>query len=242
MYVSLTGFTHDNDNRAVVERFTVEPVRDQRNIWRTTKKRMYLRGVVKGSTQALIRAELDAVKEAYGGDNFDIALYEDDGTRSHYYLTSNDSLGGVRVVVRDYPELGNDPSQYCTGVDYRIVVEADYAANELSPMIFLEEIDFHGDCGPEYGYHLPAVGPPVRYIERQSTLQVITQRGFALGLTGFPLIPNPLLPNLEDRPQRDVTEIGPEAAGANLRMIHFGMRWNYTFLSATPQIVFPNMR
>lgn len=241
MYVALTGFTHDNDNAAVVERFTVDPVRDARNIWRTTRKRMFLRGVVKGSSQSAIRAELDAVQFAYGGDNFDIALYEDDGTRSHYYLTSGDSLGGVRVVVRDYPELGQ-PCQYATGVDYRIIVEADYAANELSPMVFRESVEFSGDCGPEYGYHLPVTGVPTRYVEKQNTLQTIIQSGFALGLTGYPLIPNPLLPALEERNLRNVSEIGPEAAGMNLRFVHWGMRWSYTFRSPTPQIVFPNVR
>lgn len=241
MYVALTGFTHDNGNMAVVERFTVDPVRDDRGIWRTTRKRMYLRGVVIDDTQADIRTKLDAIQNAYGGDNFDIALYEDDGTRSHYYLTSGDSLGGVKVVARDYPELGQ-PSQYATGVDYRIIVEAEYPANELSPMVFRETVEFIGDCGPRYSYQPNRTGVPIRILEQERTTQEIKQSGFSLGLTGYPLIPNPLLPDLEERRMRNVEIIGPQAAGSNLRFVHFGMRWSYTFVSPVPQIVFPNVR
>lgn len=244
MYVSQNNITHTAANAAVVERFTVEPIRDRRGIWRTTRKRMFLRGTIVDSTatQATILAALDTLSAAYSGDNFDIALYHDDGTRSHYYLTSSGSLGGVKVVLRDFPALGDDPSQYCTGVDYRIVCEAEYPANELSPMEWQERLEFVGNGGPRYDYYEPVVGPPVRYIAQQRTLQLVVQSGSALGLSGYPLVADPIWPQLELPHLRKITPTGPTNTGANLRYAYFGMAWSYTFLSPTPLSGLPNFR
>ena len=244
MYVAQTYLTHDNTNAAVVERFTVDPVYDRRGIWRTTMRRLYLRGQIipnSAPTQAEMLTGLDEIREAYGGNNFDIALYHDDGTRSHFYLTSADSLGGTKVRVRDYPDLTN-PADYCTGVGYRIIIEAEYPANQLSPMAWNETIETIGTGGPTYRYQTPRTGLPRREIETQRSIQIIRQSGFALGLTGEPLHDDPLLPNWEEQKLREITRIGPTAAGENLRFINWGKRWSYTFFCPEPQLIFPNVR
>lgn len=240
MYIQ-SRITHDNTNRAVLQRFTIEPVYDDRGIARTEMRRMYLRGQILGDSQSTIKSRLDTVRNAYALNNFDVALYHDDGTRSFYYLTTADSLGGTKVKVHDYPELGN-PCEYANGVFYNLIIEAEYALNEASPMIFREEIEHVGYPGPLYGWHEAINGPPERYIIRKQQLQMIVQSGYALGLTGLPLKPDPLLPNLEDTKYRVDRVIGPKAAGANLRFINWGRRWSYTFFCPTPQFILPNTR
>ncbi len=243
MNVIQTNLTHDNTNRAYVERYTVEPVYDKRGIWRTMLKRMHLRGEIipnSAPTQAQITSALETLKNAYGQNNFDIGLYHDDGTRSHIYLTSADSLGGTKVKVRDYPL--DSPADYSTGMNYRIVVEAEYPVNESSPMVWNETIETQGSGGPSYRYFEPVTGLPERYIEKQHTIQVVRQTGVALGLTAYPLYADPLLPNWEEHRLREITRIGPTAAGANLRYTHWGVQWSYTFFCPTPQVIFPNIR
>lgn len=244
MYIAQSNLTHNSTNAAIVERFTSEPIYDRRNIWRTSMVRMYLRGQIRPNsspTQTEIKTALDSLAAAYANNNFDIALYHDDGTRSHFYMTSSDSLGGTKVVVRDYPDLVN-PCDYANGVGYRIVVEAEYPVNELSPMVFVETLDFTGNCGPVYTWQTPRSGPPFRELESEQSQQVVRQSGHALGLTGYPLIPDPIWPALELQHLRRITPKGPEAAGANLRYRDFGMSWEYTFISGEPLSGLPTFR
>lgn len=243
MYFVYCGYQH-GDNEVQLKRFHIEPRHDRRGVWRTTLRTLHISGTIKGTSQNDLKSKIEQFHNAYSVDNGDAIFYQDNGQATIYALDNAQALGGIRLVWVSYPTL-DEPGQYATGVNFEVVMQAEYAAtNQSSYMMFSETVEFIGNTGPLYEYTPRVFGRVERELIYERTPQRIIQSGQALGLLGWPLIPDPLYPAIEDQNQRRISRTGPHQAGPNLAYTHYMQSWMYHMTSPDNLITstFPNYR
>lgn len=188
-------------------------------------------------TSSLVTALL-ALERAFATWYLDLALLDSNGNVCHA-LPSAGSLTGVRILKPpSFPK--GDGAELSTFRTYTIQATADYPyglGQVVNPLkSFTETLTVWGG-GPRRTVVECAAGLPQPQILNEFTAFRATQVGSAVGMFGYPPIPDPLFPlALEENGQ-------PSFTGGQLRggvYVDFGVAWNYRFISATPLVGLPN--
>ncbi len=235
MIFSYGNYIHDNNEVETV--FRQSALFDQRGNRRGLRKRIELKGVLHGTSQANLTAKLLALDAAYSKDGFNAILFLDDGTtQTHHRIISGDTLTGVRVVQPPSYQPG-DGAEYSTFRTYSIVLEADFLGDS-DILNFEETVTIQGTGGPRFAYFETLNTLPVRQIVNDFTLVRMTQSGSATGYLSYPFAPAPLWPSLEDVSQRTFIRRAPRLQG-RIRT-DYPVSWTYKFTSDVAQDALPN--
>ena len=230
MYCTYGNYTHDANEVSLLSQQTRTKY-SARGRKESTLKTISLQAdlIPAAVTQAAIKAAIQELEAAYSVNGLDWALYHDDGTISAHFLTSANSIGGVRVMDIGYPD--GDGSQYATWRKATITLEAEYPGGD-NLLQFQETLRFSGNGGRRERCIETANGPPQRQVLNQRTIARATQSGSAIGLLSEPQFPPPIWPQLELYDLREVTRVGPQFDGRAFR--NWGVSWSYQFESTQP--------
>src|SRR5690349_12222462 len=119
MILRYGSFAHDQNECAIVisKRAMYSP-RGERTSIRET---WHVTGIRHAASQSALTASLADLRNAYSINGRDAGLYLDDGaTPTDHLLVSAAAIGGVRVVVLEFPK--GDGAEYSTFRTYRLVL------------------------------------------------------------------------------------------------------------------------
>ena len=167
------------------------------------------------------------LERAYSFNGLSAALFEDDGTRTVYFLDTNTAIGGVKVVK--FAFIDGRGASYVTHLRFAVTLQAEFPDAVANLMSWNETLSFVGDTGPQFAWSFPLVGTPVRQIVTQKTTQRITQSGFAVGYLRREFAPPPRWPQYVLPDQKKVSSGTPEANAG--RFEGFPVSWSYEFES-----------
>lgn len=201
-------------------------------------RRWALAGRLHADTPAALTAAFAALDAAYASDGYDIAFYEDNGTKTALFINNADTMNGVQVVSR--PECPDGSGgQYTTYLDYRIAIEADLPiypqSSGIALIISQETLDIQGDGGPAFVIREPLIGTPVPMQVKQRTKVIATQTGYAEAYGNYPFAGVPFAPQWLKRDRSGVRLVPPSRnfAGAASNQ-KYRIEWNYQFESPEP--------
>ena len=196
------------------------------------RRTMQLAGEIRGSSQSVMRSEINRMARAFLVDGSDSGLLHDDGSPSVHYLTSAGSLTGVKVL-RSPSFNKTDPAEYATYRSFNFTVQADYRIVDAASLYdFVESVAYHGNCGPRKVQVELDSGFPDEQIVSQRTVQTIVQTGRAVGLYDYPSTPSPLYPKLLQNPEESLTLQTPQSQGRDFTL--WPVSWRYVMKSDRP--------
>ncbi|PQO33335.1 hypothetical protein C5Y96_10815 [Blastopirellula marina] len=199
-----------------------------------------IQGMLLGSGQADLDAQIAAFTAAYARQNEDVVLLLSDGvTESQHTLKVRDTRGGVYVTQGpDFPQ-GAGP-EYATRRSFAVQISAEVpiAGSTGALMNFTETLSTSGG-GPRYSHVETALGFPIKQQLRRATTYHATQSGTATGYALYPSVPPPIFgeANLAKAPH--ITRRSPEWVGNATR--NFTVSWQYQFESALPMFGLPSI-
>ncbi len=228
------SYSHEDNEVSTV--FRQSALFDQRGERRGLRKRLELKGVLLGTSQADLTTKMNALEAAYLIDAQNARLLLNNGAVSHHSIVSSQSLTGVRVVQPPSFQPG-DGAEYTLLRTYSIVLEADFLGSSTI-LNFEEAVTIQGTGGQRFAYLETLNTLPVRQVVNSFTLVRMTQSGSAVGLQSYPFAPSPLWPALEDLGQRTFIRRSPRR---NLNgFTDFPISWTYKFTSDVGQDALPN--
>jgi hypothetical protein len=247
MFGSYGSFSHPA-NEITLSSVVAQRLRNQRGVVYLLRKRIQLAGVIVLNTSSLttaqaqsaLRSAINEREAAYSVDGQNFVFRHDDGSVSSHFLDSGTSLGGVRVVERNFPN-GNQ-AEYASQRTFTVSLEADYAISDGDLMQFQETVEIVGTGGPRTVMIEVLNGPPQEQTINQQTKVMYTQRGSAIGFSGYPIsdVPGPILPTGEKLDRRQRGLIAPTAQ--NGAFVNWGVTWSYFFETAIATNAFPNYK
>ncbi|QDU75430.1 hypothetical protein Pan97_24620 [Bremerella volcania] len=199
-----------------------------------------IQGMLLGSGQADLDAQIEALTAAYARQNEDVVLLLSDGvTESQHTLKVRDTRGGVYVTGGpDFPK--GDGAEYATRRSFAVQISAEVPVEGAlaAVMNFAETLSTSGG-GPRYTHVETALGFPIKQKLRQATTYMATQSGTATGYAMYPSVPPPLFGewNLAQAPR--ITRRSPQWIGNSTR--NFTVSWQYQFESAGPLLGLPHV-
>lgn len=199
-----------------------------------------IQGMLLGSGQTDLDAQIEALTTAYARQNEDIVLLLSDGaTESQHTLKVRDTRGGVYVTQGpDFPK--GDGPEYATRRSFAVQLSAEVpvAGSIGAVMNFTETLSTSGG-GPRYSHVETALGFPIKQQLRRATTYQATQAGTATGYSMYPSLPRPIFgeANLAHAPR--ITRRSPEWIGNSTR--NFTVSWQYQFESAFPFFGLPSV-
>lgn len=236
MYFKYGSHQHA-ENEVDLTQLTITRQYSPRNRLFFKRHTLSLMGHLIASTQADIKTAIQALEAAYRYDlvapgDGNAGLYHDSGLKSAHFLTTSQSINGIRVLSHSFPK--EDAGEYATGRSYSIVLQADFMTDwEDTIYDFEERITFKGGCGPSWELIPTAFGGPVLRVNAAITPQIIVQEGSATGIQAHPLPAGPLLPeNYEHNDQR-VWSFGSAKLVGRVQKLLYPTSWRYYFSSVT---------
>lgn len=216
-----------------------QPRRDStgRLIGRT--ERWTISGWLVGANAAALTTAINSLKTAFAADGQDLGLYTDADVATSHVITNASTLGGVRVTeMPSFPE--GKGAEYANQRSFQVTLEADFqdagAANLIS---FSEHVSMTGTGGARFVVQVPLEGPIVTQVVSAATPVIITQSGSALGLSGYPVVPGPLVSAGEHVDRRRVEYRSPRRlADGSYR--EYECSWAYEFEVAAASAPPPN--
>jgi len=238
MYFKYGSYQHP-DNEVNLTSFTQRRIYNARGTVERIVKTMQLQGVLIASTQTAIKSAIGTLENAYVNDGKDAGLYHDDGTPSHHFLDSSQSLSGVRVLSLDYPK--SDGAEYATQRAYTITLEAVFPVSGGDNLLaFNETLRIVGTGGPRIATIETLTGSPQVQTINQQTKVLAQQFGRAIGLLQYPSAPAPLFASVEHQDRREITQGSPTFEGG--RFTNYEISWAYHFESPGPLFARPHAR
>lgn len=177
--------------------------------------------------QAELTALCVAFERALGVPGGDLVLIRDDGGAA-MTLPSATSYTGVRVTRGPSYDHG-DGAEFSTYRTFAFTAEAEYALSLGNILIsYVETLETWGG-GPEYFMLEPINGPAIRQKVKESSAFYATQSGQAVGLSGYPVPPNPIWPGALMRAPR-IRRQSAALVGRTFR--DYPISWQYEFGSS----------
>jgi hypothetical protein len=233
MYCTYGGYRHD-DNSVTLASFLVRPRFSPRGRRISTIYEVHLNGELINNdptltTPALLQAamatKISALINAYSENYKDFFFRHDDGTATRHSLISADSISGVHVTHRSWPNGSGEHGQYATLRDFEIYLTAEYLEEESELIAYNEWFHFHSTGGPMWKVDNTWDGPNYQLIY-PTTFQTVIQKGSAIGLRGYPLIYiNSFFPQWEHVDRRQV-EVGTPRSYRN-GWIYYPIEWTF---------------
>lgn len=228
MFFQYGNYVHQTDSVALVN-LDKQPKYNARGNRQSIVETWHIEGTLLPSTAtpAGVTAVAAVLNTAYSFDGRSAGLFEDDGTRTIYFLNTNLAIGGVKVLKLGFQE--GRGAAYVTHLRFNATLQAEFPDAVANLMQWTETLAFTGDCGPQTAWSVPIVGQPVRQIVTQRTMQRIVQSGSATGYLSRITPPRPRWPQYLLRPQTGLIPGTPTANAA--RFEGYPVSWSYEFAS-----------
>lgn len=173
-----------------------------------TKIRFTIIGVLRGTDQPDITAQIAALRAAYNTDYEDVGLYLDDGTTpTGHIITNSSTWGGIKVAAG--PSFINGPwsgqPEYANQRTFFLVLEAETRSANGSSYAWKERLLIKGTGAPKWIYSPQMVGDPQYQVMQTSTSFWYIQEGTAVSHGENFISPqDPLFPGIEHGDMREV--------------------------------------
>jgi hypothetical protein len=233
MYFKYGPFRHD-DNDIDLVMVRSERMYSPRNSMVFDRKTLQCQGRICVSGQADIKARIQALESAYNYDpDFgDVGLFHDSGARSAHVLVAGDAINGVRCLKYEFPR--EEGGEYATYRSYNLVFQADYLNPDDTIYAFEESLRFQGSGGPSWELVPTFTQLPIAYINSFYTPQRVVQTGRAVGVQGWPILPGPIYPWLNEHTDRRVVQTeSPQMIGIHAKLL-YPISWRYEFSFIIP--------
>lgn len=185
--------------------------------------------------RADIKTQMAELQAAYAVDGRDLVLLGPDGvTPSHHWLRSVNTQNGVKVEKPpSWTEPG--PGELVTIARFNIVCSGVIRNPYITTGIksFNETLQFQ-PAGSLRGLQETLIGLPQEQLLRVNQIWKVTQQGSAVGLFGYPNIPNPIWPSQQRTTVPLVTMGTPKRVSSDVRdtYIDWPISWTYQYESA----------
>lgn len=229
MYAQYGSYVHDA-NTCTLSQFLVRQLYSPRHARYATMYSVTLNGqlivndasiTTPSALQAAQYSKISALINAYSQNYQDFKFIQDDGTVTRHSLINANSLSGVQVVHRSWPQ--GDGAEYATLRSYTIILQALYDEEESELFDYQEYFHYIGNCGPRWTMDDTWDGP-VYQMTYPATHQKMIQTGSAVGWKGYPLVHiNSFYPQWEHTDRRVVSVGHPQRFANGFRM--FPVQW-----------------
>ncbi|MEW4564720.1 hypothetical protein AB1K70_19425 [Bremerella sp. JC770] len=237
MYLRKGEYTHPIGEPQIA--ISKRPILDRGGIPVAHTVTWAIQGMLLGSGQADLDAQIEAFTAAYARQNEDVVLLLSDGvTQSQHTLKVRDTRGGVYVTQGpDFPK--GDGPEYATRRSFAVQLSAEVPVDGSAGAVmhFTETLSTSGG-GPRVTHVETALGFPIKQHLRRATTYHAAQSGTATGYASYPNVPPPIFgqANLTQAPS--ITRRSPEWVGNQAR--NFTVSWKYQFESAYPLFGVPH--
>jgi hypothetical protein len=197
------------------------------------------KGFLLGTSSQDLTAKMRAMDDAYGRDYQNMTIRDAQNQASFHDLPGETALGGLRVTKRpSFPEYQG--AEYVNYRTYEIEVVCKIPASNASNIFsWTESLSWSGTGGPVFVFRRPLYGPCQRQrVATHSTVHA-TQSGEAVGVFGFPTIPDPIWPWCEHQDRRKLGEVSPKRDG--MALVEWKRSWTYEFENDGPLFGIPNL-
>lgn len=195
-------------------------------------------GLLMAANRSALQTALDGLDAAYADDGQDLVLLDDDGTTPLRSLTSADTTSGTMVISGpSYLDNGETNNEYGTYRRYTITVAAEYLGADAGVDAFpedtitwVETVSITG-TGEEQFVLVPIInGRFPKQTLRTNTAVTVVQSGQAIGRTGYPTPPPPLIPAWEHKEQRNINRgpLGRAGPAGSPVFVEWPVSWSYT--------------
>jgi len=232
MYVQIGTYQHGAAEAGVT--FTAEQIRSARGDPIILRKRLAITGLlIPTAGEDNMTTAIQNLEAAYV-DGQDCGLYQTDGTVTPHFLDNSLSLGGVRVISRQFP---NPDEVYATNRRFSVALEADYPINWPHLIAYNETVQIIGSGGPFI--------MPVRLVNGLPDLQILstntecraTQSGVAVQSSSYHIPPLPWWPLVEQQIAHNVSLTSPTKIDGYFT--NYTTRWSYQFVDVAPFVLPP---
>lgn len=166
-------------------------------------------------------------------------------TATAHQINLNDTIDGIRVVaVPNYPDGAG--AEYTTFRNYAITVEASVKTgqNDSGLVYFMEEVETSGGRPRDIIVETMNTAPIIQRTA-QRTAYIVSQRGRAIGLDGYPPAPPYLHPiGIAALLSNRVSRQSPRETVVGGRLIRqmFEINWNYVMALTQERASLPHSR
>jgi hypothetical protein len=240
MYIKRNNYTHTLNESTF--RYRILPQYAENNVLIGTKYTASLQGMLTGTDASDLSTQWSALEAAYASTAGDMVLLQNDGsTETSFKIQGSKTVGGIRCLRLEAPMQG--PGEFSTFLRYEIDIEADAGgigligggqAGNATVISWSESLTFRGTGGPRFVMREIRNGPPQKQIVSQRTPVYASQRGEGVGLYNYPQPAQPIWPNHEMQPDRDVQRTTANSVGGQgnqQQRREYRISWNYSFLA-----------
>jgi hypothetical protein len=187
---------------------------------------------------ATAAASLDAAYNngympAYAG------LFISAGVPSNNYWLASNTISGIKVVAPPgYP--AGTRLEFVNDRTYVVSLEAEFINFQARNIVaYTETISQQGNGGQrlvalETRYDLPVI----QKVSRATPVRLV-QQGMAVGRFGWPIPPDPILPDYLNDAETSVVRTGPRLRGTNYE--NYQVQWSYVMnIAQIPAPAYPN--
>jgi hypothetical protein len=192
------------------------------------------------------------MEAAYSSTAGNFVLLQNNGsTETDWKIDGSKTIGGIRCTRLE--GLNGPGGVWDTYLDYEIDIEADFGgigligggnAGGSTVMSSSETLSFRGTGGPRFVLREIRNGPPQKQIVSQRTPVYASQRGESVGLYGYPSPSNPIWPNHESLPDREITRATANSVGGqgnSQQRREYRISWSYQFWAPGPLTANPSL-
>lgn len=235
MYYKYGSYTHAANETAAT--FTVTGLYEG-HVRVGYREEWNLTGLLFAATRSALQTALDALDAAYEDDGYDLKLLDDDGTTVLRSLTSASTTSGTMVIAGpSYPDNGETNNEYGTYRRYNITVAAEYMGTAAGvpsfpedTIVWVETVSITGTGAAQFVLVPILNGRFPRQTLRMNTAVTVKQEGRAIGRTGYPTPPRPLIPQWEHQEQRQISRgpLGRAGPPGSPVFVEWPVSWSYT--------------
>lgn len=181
--------------------------------------------------QTWIDNRIRQIEAAFAQGGRDGVLLNNSGSPTVHRLQDSSSVSGVQVVQP--PSFGKqDEAEFISGRTFTVVLSAEYPAEDAAGLYeYRETIAYQGDGGPEFVAVECDSGPPIIQRVRDRTIQVITQRGQAVGIGFYPTVPPAIYPQLPRASRPVIERQTPQRRGKTDLL--YPVSWQFSMFSTS---------
>lgn len=225
---SYNGYTTD-DGEATMSRYEVVPVNSNRDNRTLLRHRMHVEGLMMAASQSALIDRINDFIAAHSVNGAGDATITVNGLSTPHVI-SNNSLTGTRVAYRSWPK--GDPVELLKVRTWSVVMESLELTSTQESQIeeYHDQVEVHGNGGPDWEYVQVSVGLPRLQIRSQASPVSIVQSGASLGLQGYVLPTGPIVAALEQGRGYLLSRGTPQRVGNSF--LHYPMRWRYQFTNS----------
>lgn len=240
MRLDYGSYSHDDDE--VWFDTSKSVVLSKRNRRRSIVEQWTIWGIKHAASQSALTSALNTMRDAYAIDDQDLLFYDNSGALTTHGVRVSETLHGVKVRRLDFVSMGagrfgvGAGDDYVTRKKFRLVIQAEVADSSAENLLeYRESVTQYGTGGPRRLWVTSLTGSPQAQVPVQKTTFRAVQRGYAIGLLGYPTPPASLF-----SPSVTVSEAeegGVENAIWQSPVTDTGFKINWKYVAESPSIL-----